>query len=274
MTPSALRSCAVLLALAPSCGRSVEATPRDAGAPPAPAASARPVDAAADVVDHHATKFVLGPLPDNAPFEGSVTLQVALTTEPDLPPAKYTFFMKGKKVRWDLFTEGGRGVSTGFRLYDGAQRKFFTFLEQPVVYTTDVSALLGDAGSSRPFKFAPFAPEPNGAVFGIPCDRMQTADEKYEYDVCLASGLPTLPLSVLGKNMEVAVPFSAALERRGQFPVSVIVRPRGAAKGPRPWIAILKVLSVERGRVPDAAFDLPAYPFQPSPTLAPLRRAR
>jgi hypothetical protein len=143
--------------------------------------------------------------------------------------------------------------------------------------------LVGDAGAARAYKFTPFAMEPRGVVMGIPCDRMETEDAYNRYEVCLASGLPTLPLAVLGNALAVAAPFSAALDQRGQFPLSVVARAREpdhplgtepAPRRPHPPAAALKVLRVERGRVPDAAFDLPAYPFAPSATLTsthPLR---
>jgi hypothetical protein len=246
-----------------------------------PPAGTHPGDAAPDAADHHASKYALGPLPADAPFEGIVALQVALPDQPEHATARYTFYMKGKKLRWDLFSEGGKGDSVGYRVYDGADRKFYTFLDRPVVYVTDAAGLVRDAGAARDYAFTPFAMEPHGVVMGLPCDRLEADDEHYRYEVCLASGLPTLPLAVLGSSLAVALPFSATLDQRGLFPLSVVVRARDPQKGaepgpkrPRPPAAALKVLRVERGRVPEAAFDLPAYPFAPSATLTsthPLR---
>ncbi len=240
--------------------------------------------------DRHASHFDLGPLPGGAPFEGKVVIRVGTVSEgADQQPATYTFWMKGKKVRWDLFGGGGKGGALGLRIYDGAQRKFFTVLQKPFVYETDAAALVGDAGTSGSpagaphYKFTPFKLDPKGAVSGMPCDRLETADDHSLYDVCVASGMPTLPLDLLGSSVATVVPFGTVLEEKGQFPLYVMVRRKelagsGRDAGPLPAVhpaqGSMRVVTIERGVVPAEAFELPDYPvvkiagFTPS---APLR---
>lgn len=284
-TPSPFAAAALAAAML-ACGRAPEQR-RTADASPAPtrAATGEPLhDAATDADPRRGTTLTLGPLPADAPFEGRLALEASIVSDPTSVPARYEFLVKGKRLRWDLFGDGGKGGSAGFRVYDAAQRKFFTVLHQPVIYETAEAVLLGDAGTARVYKLGPFELDPKGAVQGIPCDRVQTDDERFHYDACLASGLPTFPLSVLGKALALTVPFSPLLEARGQFPLNVVVRPRApdsppgragaASKALRPIEATLKVVSVERGRVPGEAFDLPAYPVVATTTLSPARPRR
>jgi hypothetical protein len=274
----------VALVLGWACGRHSEPSPApDTGAtPPATADPARE-DASTDVADRVARRFIKGPLPAEAPFEGVVSLQVVLVGEANRPPVRHTFVMKGKKLRWDLFSEGGKGAEVAYRIYDGTQHKFFTVPPgRPVVYATSAAVLLADAGAARSYKLSPFAAEPKGAILGMPCARMQTDDERLHYDLCLAEGLPTLPLAVLGKSLEAVVPFSELLDSRGLFPLNIMVRPRepsahadAAAHAPQlPPHATLKTVKIERGQVSDAAFDLPGYPVVDAPTLAAPQRVR
>lgn len=254
----------------------VKKTPASAATAPAPpkgdgAISTSPaIDAG--------TQFPLGPLPEDAPFEGNVGLKVT-EIGPENTRANFTFLVKGKKLRWDIVGGGGTGAVIGYRIYDGEKRKFFSVLsDEPSVFVTDANRLVGDGGSSYAYKLTPFAPEPKGAVLGMPCDRMLTDDDHSHYDVCLTSALPTLPFMLLGGPMATALPFSSLLDQRGTFPISVSARPLTAAPGksggggaPR---GSLKLVKVDRGRVPNAAFDLPAYPSIASAQLPPVRKLR
>jgi hypothetical protein len=240
---------------------------RDGDVPPPPP----------EEVDTLAQRFLREPLAPSAPFEGEIVLRVVLFRGMEAtPPARYAFVFKGDRVRWDLASDEGKGTAAGYRVYDGNKHKFFTVLRTPTVYSTDLSALLGDAGGSHPYSFSPFALEPKGAVQEVPCDRMVAEDAQLRYDVCLANHFPMLPLRALGGAMEIAVPFSDQLEKNGQFPLDVMVRARepGAPpgtipKGPAAFRARLSVQKITRAHVSDAAFDLPGYEVVNSPTLAP-----
>ena len=256
---------------------STEAGPRPAKAIPAPSASAEPEE-----VDTLATRFLRGPLPADAPFEGEISFRVSMLTGPEKPAARYSFVMKGSKVRWDLVGDGGKGDSAGYRIYDAKQRKFYTVMHVPFVYVTPATALLGDAGPAHKYTLRPFALEPKGAVMGIPCNRMQTDDDRFHYDVCVASGMPGIPLNALAHGLDLAVPFGEVLEANGQFPLDVVVRePKAGAaadsgphRGPAKWHATLKVSKITRAQVSDAAFDLPGYKIVESPNLSPAVPAR
>src|SRR5258708_39031806 len=65
--------------------------------PPLPESSAKP------------TVFPLGTLPADAPFEGRLELRVELHNEEndELGIATYHFTLKGGKLRWDIFGDGG-----------------------------------------------------------------------------------------------------------------------------------------------------------------------
>jgi hypothetical protein len=193
--------------------------------------------------------------------------------DPDAPPALYYFYLKGKKARWDLFGEGGTAAPVGYRIYDGETRKFYTKMRQPIVYVTDESALTSRAGPLRDWKFSPFKLEPHGQVQGVPCLRQTTQDDEYEYDACLASGFPTIPLPLLGEALAEAVPFNAAVQRKGLFPLSVAIHALKHTPGaggralPGPPMGGLKVLEVNRGEVPSDAFAVPPFPTTETPTL-------
>jgi hypothetical protein len=260
--------CGVLVAFA-SCSHTPKEHPAaaDAGSP-ATSASAEPAKA-----DWGAgpTVFELGPLPPEAPFEGRVTVQVTANDEQAGlgEPASYYFTMKGKKARWDLFDKGGMGAPSGYRVYDADQHTFFTVMRRPTLYTTNEATLIGDAGALKALKLAPFKLEPRGTVQGTACDRVTAQDDAFDYEACLASGLPPVPLHLLGGVIAKVVPFGAELEKRGAFPLNVIIRERKLPDGTtvRPIFAKLTTMRIERGRVPDKAFELPSFPVVETPLL-------
>jgi hypothetical protein len=210
------------------------------------------------------------------PFEGMLSLQVTTVGSDSTEYATYHFALKGKKARWDLFAEGDKGDPTGYRLYDGDRHVFYTVVRQPVLYTTDEGELSRQGGPPRSWRFEPFRFEPKAVVENVPCSRVETHDEEFDYDACVASGIPTLPLQLLGASMAQAAPFGAALQKKGLFPLSIVVRvskrPPGAKI--RPVRATLTVLKIERGRVPERAFELPHFPVTDTPTLLPPRLLR
>jgi hypothetical protein len=216
--------------------------------------------------------FPLGPLPADAPFEGRVTVVVESMTDVDegsTSSATYHFTTKGHKARWDLFGSGGKGSAVGYRIYDGDQHRFFTVMKQPVLYATNEALLPGAVATKPTWTFAPAKDEPHGSVQNIPCDRVETKDDKYQYSACLTSKLTTIPIQLLGPAAAIALPFGNALEKQGLFPLTVVARgpvldPR--SKG-RPVVAKLTVEEVERGSVPDDVFTLPSYPVTETPTL-------
>jgi hypothetical protein len=223
------------------------------------------------------TLFKLGELPADAPWEGTLSLQVSLNTETDVtenaedaPPATYYFALRGKKARWDLFSRSGKGGPAGYRIYDGSQRKVFTVMTgRQTVYVTAEDALAGDAGAPKAWAFTPFKLEPKSAMKGIACDRADTKNAEREYSVCLASVLPPVPLHLLGGSMAEALPFGGDLEARGLFPLYVMVRSRTLPDGSivRPMLARLSVLEATRGKLPDDAFELPSYPVEETTRL-------
>ncbi len=248
------------------------------GQPPSPTGGDMGTDAAAtEETDTLATRFLRGPIPGDAPFEGEIIFRVSMLTGPDNVPAKYSFIMKGNKIRWDLAGDGGKGESAGYRIYDSKEHKFYSVMHAPFVYVTKASMLLGDPGAASKYTLRPFAPEPKGAVQGVPCKRMQTEDDRFHYSFCVASGMPTIPLNALGHGLDVVVPFGELLEMSGQFPLDVVVRePKlriadsgTPPRGPAQWHATLKVLKVTRAKVSDAAFDLPGYKIVEAPNLSP-----
>jgi hypothetical protein len=277
---------ALLLAAAAACSHTAEQPttpdtgPAAAHSAPAPSrADEPPPDASAERPDTLASRFLRDPLPDGAPFEGEIVMNAGTLGADDRPPAKYAFVLKGAKIRWDLVADATSAAPAGYRIYDSKQRKFFTVLHAPFVYVTPVSALLGDKGSSAKFNFWPFALEPHGAVQGVPCDRMQTDDGRYGYDVCVAHGMPPFPMNALGGILGTILPFGEALEARGEFPLDVLVRdldtkPGAVSGGASKRVsgrrhAALKVQKLTRAHVSDAAFDLPGYKVVESPVLTP-----
>lgn len=272
----ALASCSRRVPEPTASEAAVRAFPTDeSSSPPVPVdlLSLAAPDAAA--VDRH-TEFALGPLAPGAPFEGTVGVRVATIESDTTEYATYHFVLKGRKVRWDLFSEGGKGDPTGYRMYDGEARKFYTVMHQPVLYTTDEAALSPDAGTPKSWRLSPFKLEPKGMVENVACSNMRTHDEEFEYDACLASGIPTLPMPLLGPGVARAVPFGPELQKKGLFPLHVVVRRSKAPPGVtiRPVVATLTVFKIERGQVPDRAFELPRYPVTETPTLIPPRLLR
>ena len=239
-----------------------------------PSSPSSPDDDWGTTADGGRTLFPLGPLPADAPFQGRISLQIAEPVDTDTEPdsteiARYDFTVQGKKARWDLFSRGGKGRPVGYRIYDGEQRKFFTVMRQPQIFVTNESALESDAAKPRAWAFTPFAQEPHGKVQDYPCDLVDTQDDTNRYHLCLAKGLPVLPLHLLGPALGVAVPFGAALEKKGLFPLTVIVRPRKIPDGGAiaPLAGKLTLLALERGLVPDNAFVLPKFPSTETPKL-------
>jgi hypothetical protein len=276
----------LLLALA-ACSRRIpellpfEASVASVGVPEIPsptlaaADSLNPIAPEAEANDKH-TRFELGPLPSDAPFEGMLSVQVASLGPDRAEYANYHFALKGTKARWDLFAEGGKGDPTGYRLYDGDAHKFYTVVRQPVLYTTDERDLLRETGGLKTWQFTPFRLEPKAIVDNVGCNRVQTKDGEFDYDTCLASGIPTIPWQLLGAGMAQAVPFGAALQKKGLFPLSVVVRRSRLSRGTaiRPVVATLTVLRIERGQLPERAFELPPFPVSDTPTLVPPRLVR
>jgi hypothetical protein len=222
------------------------------------------------------TSFELGPLPADAPFEGKLRIEV-VTIQPETTDyARYSFFLKGKKARWDLFGDEGKGETAGYRVYDGEKQEFFTIMRQPVLYATREDILRGDGGSPRSWTVTPFRLEPKATVANLACDQMVTHDREFDYAVCLAPGLPGLPLHLLGPAMARVLPFGPYFRTKGLFPLSVVVRRSRLAPGEtiRPVVAKLTVIEAERGRVPERAFELPPYPRTDTATLIPPRLLR
>jgi hypothetical protein len=221
--------------------------------------------------DGHDRDLVLGPLPPDAPFEGTIRMQVNLAE--DRSGATYAFTVRGKKVRWNLFFESG--AAEGYRVYDGDEHRFYTVVPaQSVVMTTQESDLAPDAGKGLSWKFTPMPLEPKGGVHGYSCDRQQTRDEKNQYDICVASGLVPFPLQLLPGSIAQIVPFNDALVAKGLFPLSVTVRP--AVHMAPAQLAIrgtLVALDIDRGRVPDGAFAIPPFPRRAAPSLQYSSRA-
>jgi hypothetical protein len=254
-------------------GDAASAVAPGSATPIAPATRTSEADEWGTTADGGPTLFPLGPLPPDAPFQGRLTIQVVIPGDTDDPEttesARYNFTIKGKKARWDLFSRGGKGRPVGYRIYDSEPHKFYTVMRQPQLYVTDEASLNGDAGAPKAWKFTPFALEPKGKVQDYPCDIVNTQDDQYEYHACLASGLPTLPLQLLGSAMALAVPFGAVLEKKGLYPLLVVVRPRSASRdaGLKPLVAKLTLLQLERGLVPDVAFELPHFPVTETPRL-------
>jgi hypothetical protein len=230
------------------------------------------------------TVFPLAPLPPDAPFQGRLTLRVASFDAEKTEYSSYYVYVRRGAARWDLFAQDSDEAPVGYRVYDTDRHTFFTVMRRPVIYETAEGDLAGDDSSSQPaspaarpaWRFTPFALEPKGAVEGWPCDRMQTFDAEREFDVCLAAGLPSLPLHLFGGALGQAVPFGATLREKGLFPLSVEVRRRTRAPGTliRAIAARLSVVEIERGLVPDRAFELPDYPKVRTTTLTPPRLVR
>jgi hypothetical protein len=263
---------ALVLALA-CCARSPaqqggDASSVDAGSAWAPSGTATAATAAAArdagvVPDADTLVFNLAPLAPDEPFQGMIALQARFGSGFD-PAPKYVFTLKGKKARWDLIGQGGKGEVRGYRVYDGEAHKFFTVApELKSILVTDESALSSPADAGKhTWTWKPFALEPHGAVAGQACDRQITSDDEYEYDVCSAEGLVPFPMQDLSGTIARVVPFNGALEEKGRFPVHVSVRRLHAGDGgpANTIVGALQIARIERGRVPDGAFDLPPLP--------------
>lgn len=290
MHPEKLLTCLSLVAGLSSCSRAPkELLPPDAGAAAVPDTGSVPspesllAPAGSALPDHHPTEFELGPLAPDAPFAGRLTLQLTRTNPTDSDKTDivtFYFTVKGKKARWDLFGEAGTGDPSGYRIYDGNQHKFFTVMRQPVLYTTDEATLIAtraaDAGAPKNIKLVPDKSEPGGNVQGVACTRMMGQDDEDEYLTCLATGLPPIPLHLLGEASAAILPFGADIEKKGLFPLTVLVRSKERPKGSpiKPILARLSTLKVERGDPPDSAFTPPSYPVTELPFLVAPRLVR
>ncbi len=261
--------------------RSVKEQPAADAAPPLIAAKEASVaDGSGDAAtapDGDTLLFNLAPLPPDAPFQGMMSLQARFGNGFS-PAAVYVFTFKGKKVRWDLIADGGKGEILGYRVYDGEEHKFYTVAPalKSVLVTDEASAGASiDAGASWTWK--PFTPEPHGMASGYPCDQRITHDDEIEYGVCVAKGLPQFPMQDLTGTLAHVVPFNATLLETGGFPVDVVMRRLRAGDGgaARSMAGSLQVMRIERGKVPENAFDIPAsLPRVPAASLDFGRRAR
>jgi len=210
-------------------------------------------------------QFNLGPLPPDAPFEGMMVVEARLTTQ---PAQIYVFTVKGKKARWDLFGEGGKGAVSAFRVYDGATHKFYTTAPTlKSILVTDEASIAPDAGAADGgYRWSTFAAGPTGVVAGVSCDRQETRDDAFDYVVCSAPGLVPFPMQLLAGAIGQVTPFNGSLMAKGRVPLHVTKR-KSHAVGVKAMVGWLEVKQIERGRVPEGAFDLPKLPEVPAANL-------
>jgi hypothetical protein len=203
-----------------------------------------------------AASFPLAPLPQTAPFSGRIALTVTRPSQ-DPAPASMTLYVGTHKARWD--------VPGGYRVYDADQRRLFSVDEtQHMVHTSNETEL--DAAAEPTWTMTPDPTTPTSTVSGYACDREQTQDDRFIYQACLAEGMQWLPLQSFSPALRTVVPFAPALRGRARFPLSVVVRQiKGSGiDGMHAFFATYQVQKIDRGRVPDAAFALPAYPSTPA----------
>lgn len=228
-------------------------------------------------------------LPPGAPFEGTVDVSADLASTgdaSDMPEENYSFTLKGKKARWDLY--GGADAKGSYRIHDGATNQFFSVMPaaKSTFVTADASILdkrYGDAGAPGPWVFR--VVDEHGAFAGLPCERWSTELGKVHFEMCVTKELPPFPLHLLTGALGKVVPFNPDLMDRGVFPLTVIateIPKAGAdagAKPPRPKDGGLatpdrgalrgrmQVTHVDRRRVRDDVFVVPDYPQTKTETL-------
>jgi hypothetical protein len=182
-------------------------------------------------------------------------------SRPSLDPApiQVVLYFGGRKARWD--------VAGGWRLYDADQRRLSSVDDTAhAIHVADEASLL-DAGAPPTWTLTPDPTTPSSTVSGYACDRERTQDSRYMYDACLANGLPWIPLHLVSPALATVAPFAPALRERGWFPLSIVVRQvqTSGTAHMHAFFATYQVQKIERGRVPDAAFALPAYPIRNEP---------
>jgi hypothetical protein len=180
------------------------------------------------------------------------------------------FYVGDHKARWD--------VAGGYQVYDADQRRFFTVdearhvvrtssegtTENATATTLDAGGGDGGGGAEPTWTMTPDPQTPTSTVNGYACEREQTQDDHYTYQACLAEDMQWLPLQAFSPALRTVVPFAPALRERGRFPLSVVVRQiKGSGtSGMHAFFATYQVQKIDRGRVPPAAFTVPAYPTE------------
>ena len=195
-------------------------------------------------------------LPDDAPFEGTLTLSAGVLDE-DAPhenrSPSITLTTKGNDAWWPIDNTGG-----GVRLYKGDQHTIFTIPTGDLaMYAADVTKITRSA-NPRTWKLALVSKA--GAILKYPCERWRTNDDNYRYEACVAKGLTPFPFHVIGPPWSDVLPYGGELMKQGLFPLSAMRTPLNTPKadasaaGPSMRYEVTKIT---RARVPVAQTILP-----------------
>lgn len=195
---------------------------------------------------------------DGDPFEGIVSLSVPGGTG----TSHATFEVKGGKSRWAF---NAPGDASAYRVYDAKSRSVFTvWPKQESVTREDLPPVGAFADAGVPWTFSTSAP---GRVAELPCKRFTAkSDDNAEFTVCTADALP-IPLQLA--LPELQLPFSGALEARGELPLAVTVQVLGRAR--RPPVPRLLTTEARRTPIDDARFVIPDYPVTERRDTVPMR---